>query len=97
MLPLPLNETSVENNSLTILSFSEELLLESQKLSSQLENVMHDTMKDQEQSFMVTYLIFFYKWIGDAYYFKLLLVYLCLQISNRVSGNLFSLVNKKRI
>lgn len=31
---------------------SEELLLESQKLCSQLENVMHDTMKDQEQSFM---------------------------------------------
>uniref|UniRef100_A0A672U0V6 IkappaB kinase n=1 Tax=Strigops habroptila TaxID=2489341 RepID=A0A672U0V6_STRHB len=34
---------------------SEELLLESQKLCSQLENVMHDTMKDQEQSFMVTF------------------------------------------
>lgn len=34
-------------------SFSEELLLESQKLCNQLENVMHDTMKDQEQSFMV--------------------------------------------
>ncbi|XP_027522833.1 inhibitor of nuclear factor kappa-B kinase subunit beta isoform X1 [Corapipo altera] len=31
---------------------SEELLLESQKLCSQLENVMYDTMKDQEQSFM---------------------------------------------
>ncbi|NXI84764.1 IKKB kinase, partial [Rhipidura dahli] len=31
---------------------SEELLLESQKLCSQLENVMHDTMKDQEQSFL---------------------------------------------
>ncbi|XP_074419720.1 inhibitor of nuclear factor kappa-B kinase subunit beta isoform X1 [Larus michahellis] len=31
---------------------SEELLLESQKLCSQLEDVMHDTMKDQEQSFM---------------------------------------------
>ncbi|NXI42734.1 IKKB kinase, partial [Galbula dea] len=31
---------------------SEELLLESQKLRSQLENVMRDTMKDQEQSFM---------------------------------------------
>uniref|UniRef100_A0A8C3LWC5 IkappaB kinase n=1 Tax=Chrysolophus pictus TaxID=9089 RepID=A0A8C3LWC5_CHRPC len=37
---------------------SEELLLESQKLCSQLENVMHDTMKDQEQSFMVKCLIF---------------------------------------
>ncbi|NXM64109.1 IKKB kinase, partial [Illadopsis cleaveri] len=31
---------------------SEELLLESRKLCSQLENVMHDTMKDQEQSFL---------------------------------------------
>lgn len=31
---------------------SEELLLESQKLCSQLENLMHDTMKDQEQSFL---------------------------------------------
>ncbi|POI35802.1 hypothetical protein CIB84_000447 [Bambusicola thoracicus] len=40
---------------------SEELLLESQKLCSQLENVMHDTMKDQEQSFMVKCLIFLYK------------------------------------
>uniref|UniRef100_A0A8C9G010 IkappaB kinase n=1 Tax=Pavo cristatus TaxID=9049 RepID=A0A8C9G010_PAVCR len=40
---------------------SEELLLESQKLCSQLENMMHDTMKDQEQSFMVKCLIFLYK------------------------------------
>ncbi|KAM8794629.1 inhibitor of nuclear factor kappa-B kinase subunit beta [Eudromia elegans] len=31
---------------------SEELLLESQKLCSQLENVMQDTMKDQDQSLM---------------------------------------------
>lgn len=49
------------NNCVIIVPFSEELLLESQKLCSQLENVIHDTMKDQEQSFMVTYLIFFYK------------------------------------
>jgi len=35
---------------------------------------MHDTMKDQEQSFMVMYLIFFYKWTGEAHGFKLLLV-----------------------
>lgn len=34
--------------------FSEELLMESQNLCSQLESVMHDTMKDQDQSFMVT-------------------------------------------
>lgn len=44
----------MENNCVIIVPFSEELLLESQKLCSQLENVMHDTMKDQEQSFMVT-------------------------------------------
>ncbi|TFK08199.1 mitochondrial Rho GTPase 2 [Platysternon megacephalum] len=31
---------------------SEELLMESQNLCSQLESVMHDTMKDQDQSFM---------------------------------------------
>ncbi|XP_067401692.1 inhibitor of nuclear factor kappa-B kinase subunit beta [Emydura macquarii macquarii] len=31
---------------------SDELLMESQNLCSQLENVMHDTMKDQDQSFM---------------------------------------------
>lgn len=31
---------------------SEDLLMESRKLCSQLENVMHDTMKDQEQSFL---------------------------------------------
>jgi len=51
----------MENNCQTLSSFSEELLLESQKLCSQLENVMHDTMKDQEQSFMVKCLIFLYK------------------------------------
>lgn len=48
----------MENNCQTLSSFSEELLLESQKLCSQLENVMHDTMKDQEQSFMVKCLVF---------------------------------------
>ncbi|XP_065440818.1 inhibitor of nuclear factor kappa-B kinase subunit beta isoform X3 [Chrysemys picta bellii] len=33
---------------------SEGLLMESQNLCSQLESVMHDTMKEQDQSFMVT-------------------------------------------
>lgn len=48
----------MENNCVIIVPFSEELLLESEKLCSQLENVMHDTMKDQEESFMVPYFIF---------------------------------------
>uniref|UniRef100_A0A8C9NVC0 IkappaB kinase n=1 Tax=Serinus canaria TaxID=9135 RepID=A0A8C9NVC0_SERCA len=54
----------VKINSVIIALFSEELLLESRKLCSQLENVMHDTMKDQEQSFLV---------LG----FKVLLLQLC--------------------
>uniref|UniRef100_A0A8D0H891 Inhibitor of nuclear factor kappa B kinase subunit beta n=1 Tax=Sphenodon punctatus TaxID=8508 RepID=A0A8D0H891_SPHPU len=33
---------------------SEELLVESQSLCNQLENIMRDTMKDHDQSFMVT-------------------------------------------
>lgn len=56
---ISLNKTAVENNCVIIVVFSEELLLESQKICTQLENVMHDTMKDQEQSFMVMYLLLF--------------------------------------
>lgn len=67
------NKTAMENNCVIIIPFSEELLLESQKLCSQLENVIHDTMKDQEQSFMVTYLIFFCRRTGEAHGFTLLL------------------------
>uniref|UniRef100_A0A8C0UP53 IkappaB kinase n=1 Tax=Cyanistes caeruleus TaxID=156563 RepID=A0A8C0UP53_CYACU len=55
---------------------SEELLLESRKLCSQLENMMHDTMKDQEQSFLVMYSLF-YKWTGEVHGFEVVLVQLC--------------------
>lgn len=67
------NKDAMENNCSIIVPFSEELLLESQKLCSQLENVMHDTMKDQEQSFMVMYLIFFCKWTREAHGFTLVI------------------------
>lgn len=40
------------------LSLSDVLLMESQSLCSQLENVMLDTMKDQDHSFMVMPLVF---------------------------------------
>ncbi|XP_060643289.2 inhibitor of nuclear factor kappa-B kinase subunit beta [Anolis sagrei] len=49
---LPLQVTAPQSNALDTGIKSEELLTESQTLCSQLENVMLDTMKDQEHSFM---------------------------------------------
>nr|XP_016853156.1 PREDICTED: inhibitor of nuclear factor kappa-B kinase subunit beta [Anolis carolinensis] len=49
---LPLQVTAPQSNAGDAGIKSEELLTESQTLCSQLENVMLDTMKDQEHSFM---------------------------------------------